>query len=591
VVTGGNAGFDMALFIKLKWYFRSQWRRYTAAILMLIGVDLLELSIPWITGRVIDHVVDGTLTSQILWRFVVVLMVIAVAVYVMRYLWRVFLFYSSFHLAETMRQRLYSHMTLMAPQFFQTHRTGDLMARTTNDISALEMTAGEGVLSGIDGFVTGILVIAIMMLLISWELTLLALLPFPFMAWYFMIIGKRLHAGFRDAQERFSDLNDRVQESVSGIRMVRAFGLEVQEDREFLKIADRAAEANIRVAATDSLYDPAIFITVGSSFLLCIGAGAVLVERAELTLGQLTSFTMYLGFLIWPMFAYGWLLNILERGSAAWERIQALLETPSPVPDTGKISSIPDGSVQIDIASFNYPGCSEPALRDIHASVRAGDTVGIVGATGAGKTTLINLLLRFFDDPGCVITVGGIPVQQLSLSALRSAIAMVPQDPFLFTATIAENIAMGRPDASFEDIRRVAELAAIDKDILRFPAAYDTLVGERGITLSGGQKQRIAIARALLLEAPILILDDALSAVDMATERNILTHLRQVRAGRTTFILCHRLSAVEDAREIIVLSHGEIIERGTHQSLLTQRGWYAQMHDYQKLERTVESGR
>jgi len=581
----------MALFIKLGWYFRLQWRRYMAAILMLIGVDLLEMTIPWITGRVIDHVVEGTLTSLILWRFVATLVAIAIAVYVMRYLWRVFLFYSSFHLAETMRQRLYTHMTRMSPQFFREHRTGDLMARATNDISALEMTAGEGVLSGIDGLVTGILVIAIMMVLISWKLTLLALLPFPFMAWYFMIIGKRLHSGFRDAQERFSDLNDRVQESVSGIRMVRAFGLEQQEDREFLRIADRAAEANIRVAATDSLYDPAIFITVGSSFLLCISAGAVLVEDEQLTLGQLTSFTMYLGFLIWPMFAYGWLLNIVERGSAAWERIESLLQTPSPVQDTGQVSQISDGSVQIDITTFAYPDSSSPALRDIHLRVATGHTVGVVGATGAGKTTLISLLLRSFDDPACKISIGGVPVQEISLDALRGAIAMVPQDPFLFTASIAENIAMGRAGASLAEIRAVAELAAIDKDILRFPDAYDTLVGERGITLSGGQKQRIAIARALLLDAPILILDDALSAVDVATERNILMHLQQVRAGRTTFVLCHRLSAVEDASEIIVLSRGTIAERGTHQALLAQRGWYARMHDYQKLERTVESGR
>ncbi len=581
----------MALFIKLGWYFRLQWRRYMAAILMLIGVDLLEMTIPWITGRVIDHVVEGTLTSLILWRFVATLVAIAIAVYVMRYLWRVFLFYSSFHLAETMRQRLFTHMTRMSPQFFREHRTGDLMARATNDISALEMTAGEGVLSGIDGLVTGILVIAIMMVLISWKLTLLALLPFPFMAWYFMIIGKRLHSGFRDAQERFSDLNDRVQESVSGIRMVRAFGLEQQEDREFLRIADRAAEANIRVAATDSLYDPAIFITVGSSFLLCISAGAVLVEDEQLTLGQLTSFTMYLGFLIWPMFAYGWLLNIVERGSAAWERIESLLQTPSPVQDTGQVSQISDGSVQIDITTFAYPDSSSPALRDIHLRVATGHTVGVVGATGAGKTTLISLLLRSFDDPACKISIGGVPVQEISLDALRGAIAMVPQDPFLFTASIAENIAMGRPGASLAEIRAVAELAAIDKDILRFPDAYDTLVGERGITLSGGQKQRIAIARALLLDAPILVLDDALSAVDVATERNILMHLQQVRAGRTTFVLCHRLSAVEDASEIIVMSRGTIAERGTHQALLAQRGWYARMHDYQKLERTVESGR
>lgn len=581
----------MTLFIKLGWYFRLQWRRYTAAILMLLGTDVLEMSIPWITGQVIDHVVANTLNSGLLLRYVGIVVAIGFLVYAMRYLWRVFLFYSSFQLAETMRQRIYAHMTKMAPQFFATHRTGDLMARATNDISALEMTAGEGVLSGIDGMVTGVLVVAIMTVMIDWRLTLVALLPFPFMAWYFIIIGKRLHIGFRDAQERFSDLNDRVQESVSGIRMVRAFGREAIEDQEFLNIADSTAEANMRVAATDSLYDPAIFITVGSSFLLCISMGAWLVEQQELTLGQLTSFTMYLGFLIWPMFAYGWLLNILERGSAAYERIQQLLDTESPVRDEGTLTGVASADIDFNVAAFTHAGSAMPALHNVYIRVKAGETLGIVGPTGAGKTTLVNLLMRYFDHPDCDVRVGGVPVQSLTLEALRGMIAMVPQDPFLFTATIAENIALGKPDATREEVRAVAELAAIDKDILRFPLGYETLVGERGITLSGGQKQRIAIARALLLDAPILILDDALSAVDVETERRILSHLREVRADRTSIVLCHRLSAVEDAQQIVVLHHGEIVERGTHQSLLSEQGWYARMVNYQKLERTVASGR
>ncbi|MDP1931062.1 MAG: ABC transporter transmembrane domain-containing protein [Gammaproteobacteria bacterium] len=581
----------MGLFFKLGWYFKAQWRRYAAAILMFIGVDVLEMSIPWITGRVIDHVLDQTLTQALLLRYVGIVATIALAVYVMRFFWRVFLFYSSFNLAETMRQRIFAHMTLMAPQFFQQHRTGDLMARATNDISAVEMTAGEGVLSGIDGLVTGVLVIAIMTVLISWELTLIALLPFPFMAWYFVVLGDRLHKGFRDAQERFSDLNDRVQESVSGIRMIRAFGREAREDEEFLRIADRAAEANIRVAATDSLYDPAIFITVGSSFMLCVGMGAWLVEQDRLTLGQLTSFTMYLGFLIWPMFAYGWLLNIVERGSAAYKRIEQLLQAESPVADTGAITQIDSADISFEIESFTHHDGHKPVLKNIFVQVRGGETLGIVGPTGAGKTTLINVLQRYFDAPHCTVKIGGTQIQQLSLQALRSAVALVPQDPFLFTATIAENIALGKPDATREQIRAVAQLASIDKDILRFPAGYDTLVGERGITLSGGQKQRIAIARALLLDAPILILDDALSAVDVGTERSILAHLREVRVDRTTLVLCHRLSAVEYAQQIIVLNHGEIAERGTHRELMTRKGWYAQMIDYQKLEQAVESGR
>jgi ATP-binding cassette subfamily B multidrug efflux pump len=580
----------MDLFFKLGWYFKSQWRRYAAAVTMLIAVDLLEMSIPWITGRIIDHVVDGTLSADLLWRFVFALGGIGVAVYVMRYLWRILLFYSSFHLAEIMRRRLYEHFTRMSPRFFREHRTGDLMARATNDIAALEMTAGEGVLSGIDGLVTGLLVIGIMSSLISWELTALALLPFPFMAWYFMRLGERLHAGFRDAQECFSDLNDRVQESISGIRMVRAFGLERKEDRDFLQIADRAAQANMRVAATDSLYDPAIFITVGSSFLLCIGAGAVLIERDQLTLGQLTSFTMYLGFLIWPMFAYGWLLNILERGSAAWERIDTLLRTPSPVADAGVLREVADSNISIEIDSFQYAGTANSALHDVHLQIPAGNMLGVVGATGAGKSTLISLLLRHDEGAQSLVCVGGNPVQHYTLAALRASIALVPQDPFLFTATIAENIALGRPGVGLDEIRAVAALAAIDHDIQRFPQGYQTLVGERGITLSGGQKQRIAIARALLLDAPILILDDALSAVDVATERSILEHLRMARAGRTTLVFCHRLSAVEDADEIIVLSHGTVTERGNHSSLLALGGWYARMFEYQQLERVVEAG-
>jgi ATP-binding cassette subfamily B multidrug efflux pump len=599
----------MKIFLDLGWYFKAQWRRYTGAVLMLLSVDVLEILIPWLTGRLIDQIVEQTLVRELLLRYVAIIVAIALTIYVLRFFWRYFLFSSSFQLAELMRQRIYRHLTMMSPEFFQRHRTGDLMARATNDISAVEMTAGEGVLSGVDGLVTGILVLAMMMLAINWQLTLVALLPFPVMAWFFFIIGDRLHDGFTSAQERFSDLNDRVQESISGIRMIRAFGREQHEDSDFLKTADEAAEANMGVAATDSLYDPAILLTVGASFLLSMSMGAWLVQQGELTLGQLTSFTMYLGFLVWPMFAYGWLLNIVERGKAAYARINQLLQTPSPVVDTGLQTECSSYDVALHVSSFTYPvtdlissapipesgaavrRSTAAVLKDIHVVLPAGEMLGIVGATGAGKSTLANLLLRYYDHPDCDIRIGGTPVQEFTLEFLRSLVAVVPQDPFLFTATIAENIAMGRPDASFDEIQAVARMAAVDHDILRFPDGYHTLVGERGITLSGGQKQRIAIARALLINAPILILDDALSAVDATTEKNILGHLNQMRAGKTTLVLCHRLSAVEHAEHIIVLSHGELIEQGTHQQLLEQQGWYARMIDYQKLEQTVESGR
>ncbi len=580
----------MKIFLDLGWYFKAQWRKYAIAVLMLLSVDVLEMLIPWITGRLIDHIVAQTLSLQLLLRLVGSIVLIALAVYVMRYFWRYFLFSSSYELAEQMRQRIYQHLTRMSPGFFQRHRTGDLMARATNDITAVEMTAGEGVLSGVDGLVTGLLVLAIMTLGISWQLTLVALLPFPLMAWFFFVIGDRLHDGFMKAQERFSDLNDRVQESISGIRMIRAFGQERHEDEGFLDVADRAAQANVEVAATDSLYDPAILLTVGASFLLSMAMGAWLVQQGELTLGQLTSFTMYLGFLIWPMFAYGWLLNIVERGKAAYARINQLLETPSPVADNGGVSHCDSHDVDIHVSRFHYPDITEPALSNIDVHLPAGQTLGIVGATGSGKSTLAALLLRYYDCDDCSLRIGQTLVQDYTLETLRSLIAVVPQDPFLFTATIAENIALGRPQASLEEVQAVARLAAVDRDIRQFPDGYDTLVGERGITLSGGQKQRIAIARALLLDAPVLVLDDALSAVDISTERSILQQLSRMRAGRTTLVLCHRLSAVEHAQQIIVLSHGELIERGTHQQLLSLKGWYARMFDLQKLERTVESG-
>jgi ATP-binding cassette, subfamily B, multidrug efflux pump len=544
----------MGIFLKLGWYFREQWRRYVVAGLLLIIVDVLELSVPWLVGRLIDEVVARSLDSQRLMTYVISVLVLAVLIYIMRFLWRMFLFSASFQLAERLRQQVYQHLTRMAPGFYNIHRTGDLMARATNDVTAVEMTAGEGVLSGLDGLVTGILVLAVMMITVSWELTLVALLPFPLMAWFFFVIGTRLHDGFRDAQERFSDLNDKVQESVSGIRMTRAFGREVREDADFMRVADRAAEANMRVAATDSLYDPAIFITVGISFMLSIGMGAWLIEQDRISFGQLTSFTMYLGYLIWPMFAYGWLLNLVERGSAAYARISALLETRSPVQDDGELQSATSVDIHWQVKAFEYPGASRAALLDIDLYVAQGQMLGIVGATGAGKSTLISLLLRYYDHDSATVSIGDQSVKNYSLEALRSMIAVVPQDAFLFTASIAQNIALGCPDATIEQIRAVARLASVEQDILRFPAGYDTLVGERGVTLSGGQKQRIAIARALLLDAPILVLDDALSAVDVSTERNILSHLKEARQGRTTIILCHRLSAVEDADQIVVLS-------------------------------------
>jgi ABC-type multidrug transport system fused ATPase/permease subunit len=580
----------LSIYWKLRWYFRLRWKRYAAAMAALVAIAGLIMVPPWITGHVVDAVAQRTLTLEQLFGYAGVLIAVAGAMYVLRYAWRVMLFGASYRLAALLRERIYTHLTLMPAGFFQTHKTGDLMARATNDITAVEQTAGEGVLSVFDGFVTGAFVLIILTTLLSWKLTLLALLPSPLMAYAMWRYGREMHAAFLQAQARFSELNDRTQEGITNIRLVKAFGHEARQHEVFATATANAADANLRVARVNARYEPTVHLTVGAAFFLTVAGGAWLIQRGELTIGGLTSFTMYLGYLTWPMFAIGWVLNIVERGSAAYSRIEQLLNTPVVIADTGSVTSIDAPRIEFDVRSFAYPGGRGDALRDVHLSIGAGQTLGIVGPVGAGKSTLLRLLLRLYEDPQAQIRIGGRAVQEYTLDTLRRNIAVVPQEPFLFSSTIAENIALGQPDAGIEQIRHVARLACVEEDILRFPDQYQTLVGERGITLSGGQKQRVAIARALLLDAPILVLDDALSAVDLRTERAILGFLRDARRGRTTLIVSHRLSAVADADQIVVLQHGGVIEYGTHDELVARDGWYAQMYRYQQLERAVEAG-
>ncbi|WLD56851.1 ABC transporter transmembrane domain-containing protein [Salinispirillum sp. LH 10-3-1] len=581
----------MSVFWNLRWFFRLEWRRYAIAILALIGVAAAVMVPPWITGVLVDSIAEQTLTHRALYLYIGIVVGVAVVSYLLRVVWRVALFGASYQLANRLRQDIYRHLTRQNGGFYQKHRTGDLMARATNDVQAVEMTAGEAVLAMFDGALTGIVVLMILTTQISWQLTLVALLPWPIVGYFMWQFGRELHASFRTAQARFSDLNDRVQESVSGIRLIRAYGRETIEDEQFNQIAREANAANARVARTDSKYDPAISMAVGMSFFLSVAGGGWMIVHDQLTLGQLTSFTLYLGFMIWPMFAVGWMLNLVERGHAAYERIYELLHTEPDILDEGTQTQSLEPSLAFNIDEFRYPGDDTAYLRHIELSVAAGSMLGIVGHTGSGKTTLLKLLLRLEESASAKVALGGVDVRALSLHNLRAHIAVVPQTPFLFTASIADNIALGRPDATPEDIEEVARIAHVHDDILSFPAGYQTLVGERGVTLSGGQKQRVAIARALLVDAPILVLDDALSAVDVHTEQNILTHLREARAGKTTLIACHRLTAIEQAHHIVVLNHGEITERGTHHELLRQGNWYRRMYDYQQLELAVEEGR
>jgi ATP-binding cassette subfamily B protein/ATP-binding cassette subfamily C protein/ATP-binding cassette subfamily B multidrug efflux pump len=463
------------------------------------------------------------------------------------------------------------------------------MARATNDVDAVELAAGEAFLAGFDGTLTLVLVVAMMTLGIDWRLALVALLPFPFMAWSFWAISRRVHDAWRESLDRFSQLNDHVQESVAGVRTLRALGLEARAGAEFAQRTKAAADSSFEALRWEAAYEPAVGGTLTAATVLTLGVGGWFVWQGQMTVGQLTAFTMYLGQLIWPMFAMGWVLSLLERGRAAWARLEPVLREPPSIDDRGTIESVVTGPLEFDAVSFAYPGQSAPALQAVSIAIAPGQTLGIVGPTGAGKSTLVNLLLRHYAPHEGAIRWGGEPLDAFRLHALRAAIAWVPQEPFLFSASIAQNIALAKAGASRAEVEQAARLADLHHDVRRFADGYDTLVGERGVTLSGGQRQRVAIARALLTDTPLLLLDDALSAVDTGTETRILEHLRGARAGRTAIIVSHRLSAVADADQIVVLKAGRVTERGTHDELLAAGGWYAAQWRYQQLEASLDA--
>lgn len=578
----------MRLFAQLSWYFRREWRRYLGAVALLAVIAILQLIPPKVVGIVVDGVTKEHYTAEQVWMWIGALVVIAVMIYLLRYVWRVLLFGASYQLAVELREDFYRQLSRQHPAFYLRHRTGDLIARATNDVDRVVFAAGEGVLTLVDSLVMGCAVLIVMSTQISWQLTLLALVPMPFMALAIKRNGDALHERFRVAQAAFSSLNDRTQESLTSIRMIKAFGLEDRQSAQFAADAADTGAKNMRVARIDARFDPTIYIAIGAANLLAIGGGSWLVLQGELTLGQLTSFVMYLGLMIWPMLALAWMFNIVERGSAAYGRIRSMLEE-APVVNDGS-ETVPEGrgSLNVAVRKFIYPQATKPSLEKVNFTLQPGQMLGICGPTGAGKSTILSLIQRHFDVTEGDIRFHDIPLARLQLDSWRGRLAVVNQTPFLFSDTVANNIALGKPDATREQIEHVARLASVHDDILRLPQGYETEVGERGVMLSGGQKQRISIARALLLEAEILILDDALSAVDGRTEHDILHNLRQWGEGRTVIISAHRLSALTEASEILVLQHGHIAQRGRHEQLAALSGWYRDMYRYQQLEAALD---
>jgi len=562
---------------------------YASSALMLVGIAILLVWIPRQIGHVVDGLVAHRLPRDALLRELGWLLGAGAAVYFLRVGWRLRLYAASYRIGVELRERLYARLSLQGASFYQDQRTGNLMALATNDIDAVEMAAGEAMLAGFDGSLTLVLVVGTMSLGVDWRLAAFAILPFPFMALGFARISRHVHEASRQSLERFGALNDHVQETLAGVRTVRALGLQARSEAQFLELAASASEASLSAQQWEAAYEPAVGFTFATATALALGVGSWLVWHDELTVGQLTSFSLYLGQLIWPMFAAGWVLSLLERGKAAWGRLEPVLEEPLSVDDHGTVERVSPGPIVLDHVRFRYGEAARPALDDVSLQLAPGQTLGLVGPTGAGKSTLLRLLLRHHAPATGVLRWNGIALPQYTLDALRTAIAWVPQEAFLFSASVAENIALARPHATRAEIEQAARLAAVHEDIQRLPRGYDTPVGERGVTLSGGQRQRVAIARALLLDAPLLLLDDALSAVDTDTEARILAHLREARVGRTVVIVSHRLSAVADADQIVVLREGHVAEQGTHASLVAGQGWYARQWRYQQLQASLDA--
>lgn len=585
----------MTLYQLISGHVRRHWTAYAGSAAMLLGIALLTVWIPRQVGAIVDALAAGGLQGPALMKELALLAGAGLCIYLLRVCWRLALFGAAYQLGRDLRTRLYRQLTLQGPVFFQHKRSGDLMALATNDIDAVELAAGEALLAAFDGSLTLLLVVTMMTAGIDWRLGLAALLPFPLMALGFWRISEQVHRAWKSSLDRFSLLNQHAQQGLASLRTLRALGLIARSGAQFAQLADSAGEASYRAQRWEAAFEPTVGMTLSAATAIALGLGGWLVAHDELSIGQLTAFTMYLGQLIWPMFAAGWVLSLLERGRAAWQRLQPVLDAPLTLNDSGS-TPLPAGqTLALEGVDFRYP--QDPgaptaalALQGVTLSLPAGRTLGLVGPTGAGKSTLLRLLLRQYEPGAGTLRLGTLGLGEVRLQDLREQLAWVPQEPFLFSASIAENIALARPEASAAEIEAAARLAAVHEDISALPQGYQTMVGERGVTLSGGQRQRVAIARALLSQAPLLLLDDALSAVDTGTETQILAHLRTLRAShpeRSALIVSHRLSAVMEADEIVVLKVGRIVERGTHEQLLAAGGWYATQWRYQQLEASL----
>jgi len=574
---------------RLNWFFKERWKSYALAIGLMTVVSLLSMIPPRMIGNTIDHMKERTLTASGLDQSVLLLVGLSLLLYMMVYLWITTLFGNSILIEKMLRSRLLKHLTRMAPGFFQRNSTGQLMALATNDILAIGQTAGYGVMTLVNTLVGASVVIVTMLSFISAKLMLAALIPLPLLVLVISKLGAQVRVRFMAAQQSFGRMNDHALESISGIRVIRSYVQESRDLNAFDRMTTEVMNKNKRVSILNALFQPLISIIVGVSYCIGIGYGSYLVFQDEITLGQLVAFNIYLGMLIWPMISFGEFINILQRGSASAERLETVLAEEAEVKDVADPVYIEaPTSIEMKGLTFTYPTAAHPSLNNISFRLERGETLGIVGKTGSGKSTLLKQLLRQYPIEQEKLFISYFPIENIALDQIKRWMAYVPQEHLLLSKSIRDNIALGKPDATPEEIARAIEMASFTQDIAQMPEGLETIVGENGVMLSGGQKQRLSIARALLIDSEILLLDDSLSAVDARTENRIVRQIRQERAGKTTLITTHRLSAVSHANWIVVLDGGRIREEGTHEQLMLLGGWYKEQWERQQMEASLE---
>jgi ATP-binding cassette subfamily B multidrug efflux pump len=575
-------------FRRLLSYFRPYRKALAVGVACGAAMNAIKVVAPFVLRRAIDALALDVTYGALL-GFGGLLVAVACAQGLFYFVQRRALNTMSRDIEYDLRNDYYRHLQKLPPlDLHRTHRTGDLMARATNDASAVRVAVGPAVITLLDTFFAAALIIPLM-LSISWQLTLLSICSMPVMALSTKFFTKRIHNRFGEVQEHFGRLTNRVQESVAGVRLVRAYGREAGEVESFGRVNRELLKCNQSLTWRAALINPLLQFIVGLTTIALFWYGGVLILSGRLTIGQYVQFKAYLGFLILPVVMFGYVITLFQRGMAAMKRVDAVLATEAAIGDGRAASDAGEiaGEIEFSGLTFNYPGAAEPALKGIDLRVAPGQTIAFVGTVGSGKTTLMNLVARLLDADYGRVLVDGRPIQQIPLGRLRASIGYVQQETFLFGGTIAENIVFGAEGATHEDVRRAAREAGIAEEIEAFPKGFETLVGERGVTLSGGQKQRVAIARALIRRPRILLLDDALSSVDAETEREILAHLRRAARGCTCLLVSHRVPAVRGADLIVVLKDGEVVERGTHAELAASGGLYASMYERQLIEESL----